>query len=364
MDYRRFLPYGCVFLAALVLLPLLFLLTPQLEYSQPERRYLSPPPAFRWGSGAFSQAVEDHVNDHFPGRLALLRLDAWRRQLVGQRVLDPVWRLGDGSLVEAPVDLAGTRLRDNLARLDAFATQAGLPACLMMPPAAGAVSHQAVFYAYPDAEVEEALPRLVPNLRVVPLLAAFRGAEPPLYYRTDPHWNARGAYLAYTRLADALGFAPLPASAFEARESAGFYGTTYGRSALWETPPDYLQMWDPGLPLRLRFGGEDRQHASLFFTSHLQGADQYPAFLDGNHGLSVVDNLSPGANGHLLVLKDSFANSLIPLLAPHYARISVVDLRAWRGAPGDILALGPFDALLAVYSLSMLAGDSNFPWLR
>lgn len=359
---KSFIPFGSLFLAALLILPLAHLFLPKAEYSVPERRFLAQPPRFSWDSGVFSQAVESYVNDYFPLRPALLRVDAARRQISGQQVQDPIWRLADGSLVEAPVSLRGTRLQANLDRLNAFAAQSHLPTFLMMPPSAGAVSTQATYYGYPDAQVEADLPQLAPNLQLIPLLSAFRAAKPPLFFGTDPHWNAQGAYLAYTQAAPALGFEPLSESAFTKQESKGFYGTAYARSALWETPSDTIELWDAGLPLRLRFAEGEEGQTSLFFTEHLQGADQYPVFLDGNHGLTIIDNLENPQGNKLLVLKDSFANSLIPLLVPHFARITAVDLRAYRA--GNILALDDFDAILAVYSLNILANDANFPWLR
>ena len=90
----------------------------------------------------------------------------------------------------------------------------------------------------------------------------------------------------------------------------------------------------------------------------------YRVFLDGNHGITRILNLHSSNTKRLLVLKDSFGNSLIPLLVPHYEGIMVIDLRGWRGNLRQLLQTEKVDQLLLVYSLSRLSEDSNFAWLR
>ena len=43
-------------------------------------------------------------------------------------------------------------------------------------------------------------------------------------------------------------------------------------------------------------------------------------------------------SGHLVVLKDSFANCLVPYLTLHYAKITVIDPRYFRADVAEWLA--------------------------
>ena len=86
-------------------------------------------------------------------------------------------------------------------------------------------------------------------------------------------------------------------------------------------------------------------------------------FLDGNHGLTDINNQDQPSGRKLLVLKDSFGNSLVPLLLPHFSRIMVIDLRAYRGSVLNLIKEEGYDQLLAVYALRSLASDTNFAWL-
>ncbi|MDD4080980.1 MAG: DHHW family protein [Eubacteriales bacterium] len=358
----RLLP---AFFAALILvMGILLAVLPRQDFSPLEKRYLAKPPALTMEGGQFSRDIEAFLGDHFPFRANWVGLDAQRRLLSGTMAADEVWRLKDGALVQAPLPRDWERLERNLALLSEFAKNAGLPLTLVCPPAAGAVSGQEGYFPWPDGEVIKRLEESPPGtVQAAPLFEAFSRHASPLYYRTDPHWNGEGAYLAYRQAAPLLGFDPIPASVFTVSESPGFLGSNYSRSGLWATPPDTLAMWDAGQNLEITFDNAPDTYASLFFPEHLEEPDQYPVFLDGNHGLSDIRNLDNPRGPVLMMLKDSFGNSLAPLLVPHYSRVIILDLRAWRQSPLRLAREAGCDQILAVYSLDSLATDANLAWL-
>ena len=358
----RLLP---LFFTLLILAMGLFLLfLPRQAFSPLEKRRLADPPAFSLEGGQFSRDIEAFLGDHFPLRARWVGLNARLRQYTGLMVADEVWRLPDGALVQAPLMPDWARLELNLALLADFSEAAGLPLVLLCPPEAGAVSGQQGYYPYPDQDILARLKASLPaGHKAVPLFDAFSASQTPLYYRTDPHWNGQGAFAAYRLCAPYLGLEPLPASAFTVRKSPGFYGSAYARSGLWALPSDTLEMWDSRSALSLRFGDSDKTYDSLFFTDHLSAPDQYPVFLDGNHGLTDIINLDNPGGPKLMMLKDSFGNALAPLLLPHFSRITVLDLRACRESPLALAREMGYDQLLAVYSLRFLATDTNFAWL-
>ena len=359
MKRLRLLPL--LFASLILLMGAGLILLPRQDFSPLEKRFLAKPPALSLAGGQFSQDMEKYLGDHFPLRANWVGLDAQRRLLTGLMAADSVWRLPDGALVEAPLSGELPRLTRNMALLSDFAREAALPFALVAPPAAGAVSPEAGYYPYPD---EALLRALSPeHISLVPLFEAFRASDKALYYRTDPHWNGQGVYLAYQLSSPLFGFEALPPSAFTITESPGFLGSAYSRSGLWATAPDVLEMWDSGSAISLRFDHQTKTHDSLFFTSHLSEPDQYPVFLDGNHGLTDIINQDQPSGRKLLVLKDSFGNSLVPLLLPHFSRVTVLDLRAYRGDVLSLIRENGYDQILAVYALKSLATDTNFAWL-
>lgn len=358
----RLLPV--LFIALMGVMGLMLVVLPRQSYSPLEKRVLSKPPALTFEGGQFSRDIEAYLGDHFPLRTNWVGLDAQRRLLSGTMVADSVWRLPAGALVESPIPAEDTLLARNMGLLSDFAQEAGLPLALMAVPSAGAVSLQGGYYPFPDEWLLAGLEaKPLKGVIVIPLFEAFRDSDAPLYYRTDPHWNGEGAYAAYRQAAPFLGFEALPSGDFTVTPSPGFRGSAYARSGLWATPPDSLALWNSGQPVSLRFDQSEETHDSLFFLNHLEEPDQYPVFLDGNHGLTDIRNLDNPGGPSLLVIKDSFGNSLMPLLLPHYSRITVLDLRAYRGSALALTRGGDYSQILAVYSLKFLATDTNFAWL-
>ena len=71
---------------------------------------------------------------------------------------------------------------------------------------------------------------------------------------------------------------------------------------------------------------EQKKTASFYDTSKLETRDKYAMFFNGNHG-KVVITTPTEENRTLLVIKDSYANSLIPFLAPYYRKMQVEEIQ-------------------------------------
>lgn len=343
--------FGVCFMAILLLVPALYFILPQQTYSALEKRYLA--------DGIFPD-TESYLTDHMPARETLVMLNSARTLASGLQINNDVY-WDNGTLNEAPMTENQEQLAKNLDRIASLGQALGQKAALLPVPGAGAVRAQRggqSLRAYPDEALLTALTQ-DERFTVLSLFDAFASTEADPYYATDPHWNGGGAYLAYQALGDALGYAPLPKDAFTVTAYAPFYGTCYARSGLWMFPPDTLQTWDSGADVTVTYDGGTV--GAMFELSHAGEPDLYPIFFDGNHGLTVIQNNNAQTKKRLLLLKDSFGNSLAPLLCNHYAEIVMVDMRAYRQKVSD---LAPFDDILVVYSLSRLSHDVNLSLLK
>ncbi|MBR5808756.1 MAG: hypothetical protein IKY39_01445, partial [Clostridia bacterium] len=57
------------------------------------------------------------------------------------------------------------------------------------------------------------------------------------------------------------------------------------------------------------------------------GKDAYEMFLSGTTPLVEIINENSASEKELVVFRDSYASSLVPLLVPGYSKITVVDIR-------------------------------------
>ena len=88
------------------------------------------------------------------------------------------------------------------------------------------------------------------------------------------------------------------------------------------------------------------------------GKDKYKVFLGGNYGETTITG---GCNNGktLLIIKDSFANSLVPFLTADYENIIMLDLRYYMGSAKQLAADRNVDEILFVCEMSSFANDKN-----
>ena len=358
-----------LFALALLAVPLYWLLCPRKTFSETERRYLAEPPKLTslkdW---SFDDAVETYLADQLPGRDALVGLDAYTVLLSGRQVSEDIWMDREGYLVEAPVKASLEQLDKRLGRMAALGEKTGLPVYVMAVPSTGYVRRgtlpKALAALYPDGEllgrIEDA-----PGVTVVPLENEFLQSGQGWYYRTDHHWTGSGAYAAYRLFMKTAGREALDYDRFYHHTVPGYVGSTRSRSALWLTKPDVLTLDEPmDAPVTVTFSDDEKAYDSLFFLDHLTEYDWYPLFLDGNHPVSIVENRSAPDGPTLLMVKDSFGNTLAPLLVPSYGKIVLVDPRYYRGSVAELCAEQGADEILFCYSLERICTDLNLSILK
>ena len=98
----------------------------------------------------------------------------------------------------------------------------------------------------------------------------------------------------------------------------------------------------------------------MFVDEHLQEKDQYPYYLDGNHGhISIRTGASGGRRA--VVIKDSYAHILLPYLAQEYSQIDVFDLRYYTDKVSDHIPSEDRDHtdVYIIYGLPTFCSDSN-----
>lgn len=150
-----------------------------------------------------------------------------------------------------------------------------------------------------------------------------------LYYNTDHHRNAKGAYLLYVEACKMLSVPPFEESFFKQETVCdNFFGTAFFRSCLPEfaVTPDTITLYRYASDDSTKIAVHDNGKISYGFYdfSKLETSDKYAVFLGGN--FSHVSIFSSADKPCLLLIKDSFANAVVPLLSLHF-NIELIDPR-------------------------------------
>ncbi len=113
---------------------------------------------------------------------------------------------------------------------------------------------------------------------------------------------------------------------------------------------------------RLRVTYEDTGEVSdsLYNFDYLQEKDKYSLFLNNIHPLVEIENETAPSDDVLMLIKDSYANSMVPFLTHHYKKIYVFDTRYYKDGPSSFLEEhGEVTDVLILYNMNTLDGDTG-----
>lgn len=347
-------PLFLLVMGLLIALAVCQLLLPPREMSGMENRMLTQAPAFTlagFQDGSYAEKLELFAADQLPLRDRFVALYSAMQGALGRRAVGDAI-LGDGMLFDRSDRWSLRNVRLNASALASLADAAGKPVYLLAVPSAAAVCPERLPTHAPVTDEEALLAAAAEETPLLPLLPALQASASrgiSCFYATDHHWTAAGAQLGYETACSALGLTAH--SSGTAQEHAGFYGSFYARYPLPWVQADVFSCELPD-GLRLLVNGEEKP--SLLDPEALGNRDKYAALLYGNHAcIELVNDQAQG--GTLLVIKDSYANAMLPLLARHYRRIVAVDPRYYAGNIIEFINDYEGEAILCVYGLTTLA---------
>ena len=344
---------------------LLSLLLPEKTFSETENRNLRVRPAFTWKgyfSGKYEEKYEQYLADQFPLRDIWITGKAAAERGLAKRENNGILLGKDGYLFKKESAFDDAQLNKNLGFIQEFASRyQNIPVTLAVIPDKYAVYPEKLpcgFVPLNQKSVLAGIPQKLEGVGTGEVFSVLKvHKEEQIFYRTDHHWTAMGAYYAYESLGKNLGYTPVPLAEYEKKEIPNFYGTYYNKSKSFLQKGEVLTYYD--IPIRsMHFSGKIVD--SLYQTEKFETSDKYSAFLWGNNDVTTIDTQpQPGQKQRLLVFKDSFANSLIPFLTAHYEEIVVVDLRGNTTPVSELMKTMDFDDVLLLYSFDILKSDTN-----
>lgn len=148
-----------------------------------------------------------------------------------------------------------------------------------------------------------------------------------LYFRTDHHWTARGAYLIADSMLKSDGYQTVPLADYKEKTIEGYLGSIYlhGRNAKLKELVDTIEVFYPLLP------AQSFRVSNAYKKNELPVIDEtqtnYLVFLGGTVGPYRVLDGGYHTGRTMLMVCDSFGNSIAPFFLPYYDDVYMVDFR-------------------------------------
>ena len=188
-----------------------------------------------------------------------------------------------------------------------------------------------------------------------------------IYFRTDHHWTALGAYYAYEAFCRVAGFEPVPLEEYTELDMGDFIGSFYSTSPQpGKLETDRLYAYQPpgNVEMQVYNGGYTYPADVIFDKSQAGKFDKYVSFLGGDHTMTVLTNNDLPDGPNCVVYKDSYGNPFVIYLTQHYHRVYALDFRKYdaMGMRSFIQAYHINDVILAE-SMSMSMGLYSYQLL-
>ena len=353
----------------------LHIATEDSKFSESENRVLGEFPKLSVATiadGSFMRDFETYLTDQFPFRDGIISLKTLADRIVGKNEENGVYIGKDGFLFDSQTSLDSKHIKGIGKAVLAFKEKhSDLETAFILAPNSTYVYSEYLpeYLELPDQRwLIRAVHKQIDDETILWPAAANilkkNASEAQLYYKTDHHWTTRGAYLLFKEIC--LGWELEESSkAIDKRfkfyeVSNTFEGTLASTSGVHSTK-DRVEIC---LPKKsegtyvVNFESSGEKTASLFFKDKLQQKNQYEVFMGGNYDKVIISTVSQSGRS-LLLIKDSYANCMIPMLTPYFSKIVVIDPRYLTDSLDSIVKENDFSHMLYLYNINTLLEDNS-----
>lgn len=343
------------------------------NYSETEKRILAQKPKLQLSdvmSGKYMEDYEAYITDQFVARDIFVKVKSVSERALGRKINNGVYFGRDGYLAEQFVSLDEELLEKNVNAIGRFAENTQVEVAFAIIPGSVEINKEKLFAYMPDLNQRKIIEEVYADLSESSIacvdmyssLWEHRGEE--IFYRTDHHWTSLGAYYGYRAYAEAVGLVPAELEKYNKQLRTGeFYGTLFSKAGAFWMKPDSIFTYvdDEGIVVE-HVQGKTVKTGDLYDTSKLEGRDKYSMFLGGNQPLAVIKTGKQGFP-KLLVIRDSYSDSLAPFLTEHYSEIYMWDFRYNKASVSKFIEENEIEQVLICYSMDNFCKDTNISFI-
>lgn len=359
------------FFIMVLALTIIDLVIPDRSFSELENRKLASKVKFTVEGlidGSYTKKYEEYTNDQFIGRDAWIDIKSRSEYVLGKVENNGVIYGKEDYLFDKFNEVDEERVSTNTNALNEFIINSegiGSDVSVMIVPSSYEVYGDELPVGAQLIKQGEKINKVygeVKGGRKLDILGVMKkNKEQQIYYKTDHHWNIKGAYLAYEEYIKTIDEAPVDLNSLKGNNVTDFYGTFFSKAKPFNGVADVLTYYDiDGLEMTI---GE-KEYDNLYDFSYLESRDKYSIYLRGNNPLTIIRNKNLNNGKKLLVIKDSFANSMVPFLTQNFEEVHVIDLRSFMPKLNNYVKEQEFDNILVLYNFINFVRDTNLIKLK
>ena len=335
------------------------LFSPVKTHSELENRDLATFPKFSWSelfNNEYTPQIEDFTEDHFIVRDKWISLKSISESLLGKTENNGVVYGKDGYQFTKFVTTDYSQLEKNVGSVKRFITEHSDRSIYFMPvPTAPGVMTDKVTANSPVIDTDYILGYIDSKMdsgTVIDVRSQLaQHTDEYIYYLTDHHWTTLGAYYGYETYMKAIGKEYTTIDNYNMIDVDNFLGTHYSKSKNYNVQPDVLSYIDIEADIVIN-GVAD----SIYQKEKLDIRDKYAMFTRGNPGYATIKG---NGEGKIMVIKDSYANCMIPYMVEDFEEIHIFDMRYITMGLDQFINEHDYDQILFLYNCETLLSDKD-----
>lgn len=365
--------YNLLMAITLIVLVILFsainFLKKDSVYSEVENRNLKQKPTFTIKSffnGSYSNDFTSYISEQFFGRAQFIAIKSKVQELEGINKINDTYVGKEGQLFEDFKIETEDKTQDKVKVINDFHKEnPNINISFLLAPTATSVLKD---YLPKNAPVDNEIDyinrvksKLDTSIKLInPYDELYKNKDNYIYYKTDHHWTTDGAYVAYNVFCNVNGITPKGKNEFDVKiVTDSFYGSLSSKIGIFAKNNDQIKVYIPkSISTIVNYVTEQKKTSSLFDSESLDKKDKYEVFQGGNHPLiNIKTNSTENSGKNLLIIKDSYANSMIPFLTQNYGEITVVDLRYYTDSLKELIKSKKITDMLILYNANTFNSD-------
>lgn len=357
-----------------LLMPLFILLAlviniivPDKDISFVENRSLQKFPEINKTSfvdGSFENKMSNWFGDQFVGRNGLIHLRYGVLKLMGQKKINDIYLCGK-QLIEDTKLPNEKQLSRNLNAINAFTEKhSDVDTSFMLIPNAVYVQNKRLPYFSDENDQGKIMDSIYNTLDSSVYSFDARKtlkkhSEEYLYYKSDHHWTSLGAFYTYQAWQKQQGNDDVSLKDYDQYVvSNNFRGTLANGSGSFGIKDDITIFVNKNLSDYYVQEPKQKNKGSIYDSSFLKTKDQYSVFLDGNKDIQRIE-LNNDSKRHLLLFKDSYANSFVQFIMNDYRSITIVDPRYYRDDIEKVMQEDLITDVMYLYNTNTFVEDTS-----
>lgn len=321
---------------AVIVVMILNIVIPDHKQSETENRPLQTFPSLNMEhvlSGQYGKDLSTWFSDQFIFRDQNIHVKYLIQKFTGVKEIQGVYLTKRG-LIEKTSEVNKKQLDRNLKAINSFKeNNPDLKVGFMLAPNAVSIEKDSLPKSADcldqNKQMDDIYNRIDDSIKKIDLRSTLeKHKDEYLYYKTDHHWTSLASYYSYQKLASSFKLDKTNKNDYKIYPVADSFEGTLANKTGSMNIKDEIDIYVPKTKTDYVVTDEstNKKSRTIYHSEALETKDQYAVFMGGNKSLFHI-NIDNDSNKHLLLIKDSYANSLIPFLIPEYASITVIDPR-------------------------------------